>query len=90
MSTDTPEAAARAALTTALTGRRANTRAVLELDVNTLIDGGGVNTAKVAAWVRDNSTPKPTGDIPSRFRTQPEAGVDVGIAEAERRFGPKN
>lgn len=92
MTTDspTPESAARAALAQALQGRTASTRDLLDLDVSQFVVGDAVHASRVAEWVEANSKPKPTGDAPRRFQPQPDAGIDVGRAEAERRFGKRD
>lgn len=92
MTTDnpTPEDAARAALAQALQGRTASTRDILDLDVSQFVVGDAVHASRVAAWVEENSKPKPTGDVPRRFQPQPESGSDVGTEEAESRFGTKH
>lgn len=93
MSTDTTALdAARTTLGQALQGRTASTRDLLDLDVAQFVVGDAVHASKIAAWVEAHSRPKPAGDeIPSRYRPAPQSdGQDPGIAEAERRFGPKN
>lgn len=90
--TPTPEDAARTALTQALQGRTASDRFIrdfLDLDVSQFVVGDAVHASKIAAWVEEHTKPKRAGDPLRRFQPQPDAGIDVGHAEAERRFGPR-
>lgn len=93
MTTDapTPEAKALAALAQALKGRTASPDVILDCDVSQFVVGDAVHASRIAQWVEQNTKPKPAAGPRSteRFRPQPEAGINVGRAEAERRFGPR-
>jgi hypothetical protein len=83
------------AIERALQGREVDPATLLTLDRSQFIDGDKADTAKITAWVTENTKEKPKagGANLSRFQGQHEqietTGRATGEAEAERRFGPK-
>ncbi|GAA1149220.1 hypothetical protein F6W69_10630 [Microbacterium oxydans] len=83
------------AIERALQGRDVDAAKLLTLDRSQFIDGDKADTAKITAWVTENTKekPKPGGANLARFQGQHEqietTGRATGEAEAERRFGPK-
>lgn len=82
------------AIERALQGREVDPATLLTLDRSQFIDGDKADTAKITAWVNENTKEKskPTANL-SRFQGQHEqietTGRATGEAEAERRFGKK-
>ncbi|MDF2045143.1 hypothetical protein P2P98_03135 [Microbacterium sp. Kw_RZR3] len=83
------------AIERALQGRDVDPAKLLTLDRSSFIDGDKADTAKITAWVNENTTEKkaaPGAHLP-RFQGQHEqietTGRATGEAEAERRFGKK-
>jgi class 3 adenylate cyclase len=83
------------AIERALQGREVDPATLLTLDRSQFIDGDKADTAKITAWVTENTKEKPKGGGANlaRFQGQHEqietTGRATGEAEAERRFGPK-
>lgn len=84
------------AIERALQGREVDPAKLLTLDRSQFINGDTADTAKITAWVAENTSEKktaPTAHLP-RFQGQHEqietTGRATGEAEAERRFGKKN